>query len=302
MKVALHVLAYDVGRFINPMLRNAAPWVDRIYIAYPKRPFSYSPESRENKVNPTRVEDIDLRGIEEKVELIHGDWEREEEMRNACLDRARNAGHGWLIIQDADEFYTEDSWRTILRELREAGEDVELFRSPWLTFWKSSEYILEFHDRSTTVVNVGCAIRCAPNLRFVERRLSNARNEAVIDVFCYHYGYVGTDEDMKEKLETWSHSAEVFDLPNWFDCKWRYWNLQTRNLAPTNPVGWHRALPFPHDQPEFAKHFLFPANPNTRKPLDVRFRELLYDARAIALWKLRQLKQAVRGRYPKLFK
>jgi len=110
MQIAVHVLAYDVNRYINAMLRNVAPHVDKIYIAYPQRPWNYIPSSRETRVNPTRLEDINLGDFHNKVEIIQGDWATDEETRNACFDRVKAEGFDWLIIHG---FTSESSSRVI---------------------------------------------------------------------------------------------------------------------------------------------------------------------------------------------
>ena len=38
MKIAAHVLAYNVNRFLKPVLENLEPHVDKIYIAHSERP------------------------------------------------------------------------------------------------------------------------------------------------------------------------------------------------------------------------------------------------------------------------
>ncbi len=41
MKIAAHVLAYNVTRFLKPVLENIEPHVDKIYIAHAELPFGY---------------------------------------------------------------------------------------------------------------------------------------------------------------------------------------------------------------------------------------------------------------------
>ena len=100
MKLAAHVLAYNVGRFINPMLANLSPHVDRIYLAYPERPFQYIPESRKTKKNPTSMDDIDLSPYGDQVKIVRGDWEWEEEVRNECLALAKSETNSNQCILD----------------------------------------------------------------------------------------------------------------------------------------------------------------------------------------------------------
>lgn len=119
MKVSAHVLAYNVDRFIGLVIKNTAPHVDKIYIAYPTRPLGYNECSRLQMSNPTSlsyVEEI-AKASECTVEVIVGDWAIEEDMRNVCLEKARSEGFDWFIIQDPDEFYTDHTWEQIKKDL-----------------------------------------------------------------------------------------------------------------------------------------------------------------------------------------
>ena len=290
MKIAVHVLAYDVNRYINTMLRNVEPQVDKIYIAYPKRPWNYIPSSRETRTNPTRLEDINLNGFAHKVEIIQGDWATDEETRNACFDRAKAEGFDWLIIQDADEFYTEESWGQIRKQLHH-NSDCELFKTTWFNFWKSSEFIIVDPRGSIKDVNAGAAIRCKEPLRFIRSRTSNANNIRVLDCPCYHYGWVKPDDEMLAKVTQWGH-AHQFDGVRWFDVKWLNWNYETINLGPFGPV-WRRAIRFPLHQPEFAFQFAYPVDPEKRLSIKNRLKESIYNARFGTHEVLRSIKRSV---------
>lgn len=275
MKIAVHVLAYNVDRYINLMIKNVGPWVDKIYIAYPPRPWDYVQNSRDTRVNPTKLESIELGEWASKVEIIQGDWKKDEDTRNACFDRAKEEGFDWLIIQDADEFYTDESWKRLLEILAE-DKDTEVFKTYWYNFWKSSHYVLEDRYGNIKERNEGFAVRCAPHLKFIRARSTNAKKIGIIDEPCYHYGYVKSDEEMYEKVMTWSH-AHQFDGPQWFEFKWKHWNIETRNLEPRQPGFWRRAVRFPGHQPAFGHHFYLPVDAERHKPLARRIKELIYD-------------------------
>jgi hypothetical protein len=103
MQISAHILAYDVTRTLRAVLENISPHVQKIYVAHPPRPWGYVEHSRSTKVNPTTFADImeATKGL--NVEVIQGDWETEEESRNACMKRAKEDGFDWLLTQDADE-------------------------------------------------------------------------------------------------------------------------------------------------------------------------------------------------------
>jgi hypothetical protein len=287
MKIAVHILAYDVNRFINVMLPNVGPWVDKIYIAYPPRPFGYIPNSRETRRNPTRIEDIVPGEFCDKIEIIKGDWLKEEDTRNECFERAKSEGFDWLLIQDADEFYVAESWERLRKTLRRSTT-TEVFRTTWYQFWKSSHYVIEDCYGSIKDVNVGFAIRCLPHLHFVRARRSNATETVIIDEPCYHYGYVKSDEEMLDKVTSWSHSHQ-FNGALWHELKWKHWNLSTRHIGTAgSPLAWYRAIRFPLHQPDFAEHFALPVEENRVKPAHIRRKEAIYDRQAMIRARLRE--------------
>src|SRR5262245_38777830 len=131
MKIAAHLIAYNVSRFIPHVLENIGPHVDKIFVAFPSRPWSYNAKSRSEKKNPPTLGMIDSSNWNHKIEIIHGDWERDEDTRNSCLERARNEGFEWLITQDADEFYTDASWDQINVCLKNMPTEINAVRTTW---------------------------------------------------------------------------------------------------------------------------------------------------------------------------
>lgn len=68
MKIALHVLTYNVDSFLNHMLTLIYPHMHK-FLVYPSRPFSYILESRNTKTNPTILENLNLTDIIDKIEI-----------------------------------------------------------------------------------------------------------------------------------------------------------------------------------------------------------------------------------------
>lgn len=295
MQIAVHMMAYNVNRFIQPVLRNVEPFVDKIYVAHSTRPYNYAPGARETKVNPTTLEEILAAGIGSKLEIIEGAWLDEESMRNACLDRAKAEGFDWLITQDADEFYQEKSWQRI-RDILVRSINEEHYITTWYNFWKSSHYVLMDARGGIKQTNAGFAIRCRPDLKFASKRLTNAASSRVIDYPCYHYGYVMNDAEMLEKISTWGHTQD-FNTERWFLNKWINWNESTRNLHPTDPMGWRQAIRFPLEQPDFAEQFALPVSPKNSLSLDERAGDCLYNAKALLIDSTRKLKRSLRATF-----
>ncbi|WP_259070304.1 hypothetical protein HDF24_14830 [Mucilaginibacter sp. X4EP1] len=295
MKIAAHVLAYNVNRFLSEVLKNIEPHVDKIYVAHAERPFGYIEASRQTKTNPTKVSDIIAASSSDKIEIVKGDWLTEEDMRNACLTRAKEAGFDWFIIQDADEFYTNSSWDQI-KEILKNNKTDDLLKTNWYNFWKSSHYIIVNENGSIKETNAGFAIRCTPDIKFMHKRVCNAKNVRTIDLPCYHYGYVMSDQEMSEKLSTWSHAQET-NADKWFKFKWENWTEETRYLHPTNPPAWLKAIKFPMHQPDFAEQFALPLAEVSNKPIGDLFGEKFFNLKARKNTAIRSFKKMIKSLY-----
>jgi hypothetical protein len=264
--------------------------VDKIYVAYPGRPWNYVEEARNSKTNPTRREDILKAAENHNVEIVEGDWQNEESMRNACFDLAKADGFDWLLIQDADEFYPEQSWVQIRRYLQQAIAQHHLVTT-WYNFWKSSQYVLVSSSGAIKQTNAGFAVRCKPDIKFVKKRLTNASNSMVIDCPCHHYGYVMSDAEMLEKVSTWGHARD-FNASQWFRYKWTNWRESSKYLHPTNPREWLRAIRFPLQQPDFAEEFSLPINSVQSISVEDAIGEAWFSARINARYVARRGKRA----------
>lgn len=298
MKIAAHVLAYNVTRYLKPVLENLEPHVDKIYIAHAEKPFGYIEKSRETFRNPTKIEDIRLASSSSKIEIVSGDWTTEDAMRNACLVKARQDGFDWFITQDADEFYSDVSWKQIKRILLQNKSD-DHFTTTWYNFWKSSHYVIVDKNGAIKSTNAGFALRCSSDIKFIDRRLCNNQHRKVIDTPCHHYSYVLSDTEMAEKIATWSHAHQLFSK-SWFKYKWLNWNESSKWLNPVSPMEYLRAIPFPMEQPDFAEQFAMPINDNSRQ---LKFGDLMgesfYDTAVRVEIAKRSMKRVIKSLFVK---
>ena len=301
MKIACHILSYNVDLFIDHVLENSAPHVDKIYITYSVLPWGYNKSARATKTNPTtlaRVESAIARlravtGLTTPIEIIEGEWTTEDETRNMCLDRARLEGFDWLVIQDADEFYTEESWNFVKTAMIE-DDHSECIQTTWYMFWKSSHFIIQHRNGNIKDNNVCFALRCNSGKRFVGSRATNAQRITLIDATCYHYSYVMSDAEMVEKVTTWGH-AHQFDSQAWLKHKWFNWTPNTQNLNPVNPVSWKRVIRFPNEQPLFSRHFALPLKPAGTLGLADTLGNLGWDLRGELVHSARAIKRTLLG-------
>lgn len=251
MRVGVHVLCFNVDRFLPHVIENCYPHVDKVYLAWSPVSWGYGSSRREN---PTDIYKYDIAARFPKCEIVEGVWDTEEDMRNACLERARADGCDWLVIQDADEFYSDASWVLALRSLAIAPSSLNLVKTTWYNFWKHPSIIAVNRHGGYKTNNAGFALRVAGDAHFVNKRLTNYSDHTrsvILDAPCYHYGWTLSDEEMKIKLSTWGH-ANDFDVRRWYELKWRGWSFETRDIYPLSPRTWSRAVFFPGEHQMFA--------------------------------------------------
>ncbi len=293
MQIAAHMLAYNVDRYLPSAIASLLPHVDKLFVAYPSRPFNYIASSRVSLGNPTPISILDPFLASGKLEIVHGDWEREEQTRNACLERAEAQGFDWLLTIDADEFYSRQSWEQIRSYLSD-HTNVQVIATTWYNFYKSAHYVAVDQYGGIKSTNANFAIRCQRGLRFADRRIPSTREGVILDTPCYHYGYVMTDEEMLTKLKTWSHAGD-FDTMRWFRLKWLGWRESTQHIHPTWPICWRRAIRFPLPQPDFAHDFAI-EHPYVQPRPRERWQETWYDARFVGMERARLARNRVLGR------
>jgi len=298
IKVALQVIAFNVDPWINAMLRNANRHVDKIFIAYPPRPWAYSAYARNNLVNPTSLNSIELNGLECEVEVVRGDWKFDEDTRNCLLDKARSEGFDWMVIQDADEFYTNESWVRLLNLLKyESTKNTDLIITPWYNFWKSPEYVIKNIDGTITSPNEGFAVKCnGSDVKFIYSRTTNSKQSLFVDEPCYHYSYTISDEQMLTKISTWAHTGEMQNPGLWYKLKWKYWIPSSKNLHPGSPHVWQKAIKFPYAQPGFVSEIWTGGKLEARKDqISLNLLDWLWDMRSWLRMHARALKRSLRN-------
>ena len=85
MKFATHVLFYNVDKFILKNIDNSGCHVDRIYVAYSKKPWVYNKRARRNFSNSSNIDLLKKSKYYNKITIIEGEWKYDEDQRNDCL-------------------------------------------------------------------------------------------------------------------------------------------------------------------------------------------------------------------------
>lgn len=248
MKFATHVLFYNVDQFILKNIENSGPHVDTIYVTYSKKPWIYNKKARKKFSNSSNLELLKKSKYYNKIKIIEGDWEYDEDQRNSCFLKAKEDGIDYLINQDADEFYFHNDFKKMIGEVKQ-NPDFDYYIAPMITFWKSFQYMVLSENGNNIVGHPEVIVNINKPQKFIRARRLSGKNITKLSVTCYHASFVLSDEDCWNKINTWGHTHQ-FKLRRWYKKKWLNWNIETENLHPVSPKAWSKAIKFNNNLPE----------------------------------------------------
>jgi len=244
MKIATHILLFNQDRWILKNIEMIAPFVDKIYVAWSEFPWSYNPQARGQFKNNSNPEILKQSLFYDKIELIVGTWDLEEDQRNSCLDAAKRDGMDYLLIIDADEFYHPSDLKRLIDNIK-ANPDFDYYTTPWFTYWKDFNHIVVDGNNNHINGYPEVALNLKYNNRFVRCRRPSGTKIKQSSSICGHASYVLTDKECWSKINTWGH-AHQFNKDVWYKNKWINWNEDTTDLHPINPRAWHKAIKTPN--------------------------------------------------------
>jgi hypothetical protein len=282
-RFAVQILFYDCDNFILRTISNCAQFVERIYVTYSPEPWdAYNRRARSEFKNPSNPEILCQSPFYDKVTFIQGTWHTEEDQRNACLDKAREEGFDYLIIQDADEFYLAEDYKNNINEII-LNPDYSYYRNPWYFFWKSTKYIVvnrHFYSYNNDVrpyslnrisFNACFAINCRMKTKFENKRMPDNKSRVkMLSGICFHLSFVLSDESVLRKLSTWGHSHQV-KIDDWLKVKWLAWTPSTRNFHPINLLEWAKVEEYRGKLPVELRDF----DPGHQETVEATFSERL---------------------------
>ncbi len=298
LRFASQILFFNCDQFILRTIANCAPFVERIFILYSPEPWNaYNKEAPKHFPNRSNPALLKLSPYFQKIQLVEGVWESEEEQREDCRLIAQRQGFDFLIVQDADEFYTAEDYQKNLALMR-ANPGYEVYQTPWINFWKSVGYAL-VHRHHLGVENTiyGTCPLFAINLKmpvhFESRRVPRAAKSVFrLPGVCLHLSYVFSDLDLFTKIGTWGHAHQV--NKNWFRWKWLAWHPGKRNLNPISSVEWPRAVPYTGPLPPELNEFVNPRHVSIQLSWCDRLHERLDDAGQWVLYYLKKWRASLR--------
>lgn len=160
-----------------------------------------------------------------------GAWESQADHLNHGLSLL--ASYDWVLIVDADEFYTAESIRALFLAMSRSRADA--ITAPHMkVYWKTADWELVPDQTDNPIV----AIR--PSCRFRFMRQADCSKEPMAG-WMYHFSYVRNDAEMLRKIRSFEHARE-FDTQRWYEGTWLAWTLTSTDLHPLTPAKFKRAL------------------------------------------------------------
>ncbi|MCX8052609.1 MAG: glycosyltransferase, partial [Armatimonadetes bacterium] len=237
-KFAAVYCVYDDDAWLADSVESIYDACDAVYVLISSRPWHGEPTD-----NSMLIETVHrLNDPHRKIRLVQGTWQTEAEQRNAGLEILRNDGFDYCLVIDADEVYDTTDLKRMMR-LVAKYRDVDCWHVEMDTYWKSWRYRIAPREPLKPPVFLKV------DRRFTENRNVEDCKRGLIppDVgICHHLSYARTDDQLLRKISTFSHANEVRD--GWYENVWKRWDIDPslRNLHPTHPTAYQRAIPQPY--------------------------------------------------------
>lgn len=159
--------------------------------------------------------------------VLYSKGHTETEQRNEALKYLHDIGIEYALIVDADEYWTPNAIRQVKTAIQETRQKA--YKSHMRYFYKKPDWEVDL-DQTAALVAISTNEESQHPRNFPDYRRE--------DVDIFHFSYVRTPEELKNKLSSFSHSHEL--VPDYFDV-WDKATLESKNLHPVNP-GVYRSL------------------------------------------------------------
>lgn len=227
-KLGVHIVAFNEERNIVPVIKQFEPLGIKTVVAVSMKPW-HTGLAADNTYELAKTTN---------AEVYKGDWGREHEQRNFCLDKLSDCDY--IIVGHADTFFTQESLRNIIHEInKETEEDIRCWDIMTKMYWKNWEtvivpdlilptMIIKPHERFEHAINIVDRPGYSPIMQ---------------GVTCHHLSWAKTDEEVLTKIQTYEHAEEIVHK-DWYESVWKNWKPSMRNIAPTNPVDYHKTTKY----------------------------------------------------------
>lgn len=238
--IAVYVVHYGQD-YLEYSIRSIYDHVDKIIISVGLKSWSYkgSKPIDENFLKWI----LDLPKKYEKIQIITGEWSKDEDQRNDTIQYVKDFDYYFLL--DYDEIYDPVNLDGFY-DFAEDHKEFSVFRIPFLNFWRSFGYVIQEEVFSP----VQRFFRIGRRFKFKLSCISSYKRRVQVDVpsdicCCYHFSYAKTVEEISYKINTWMHAPDI--SANWLE-RFVDWNgnRTMKNLYPLRGQEqiWKKAMEF----------------------------------------------------------
>lgn len=236
---------YENSGFLEDAIRRVYDSMEHIVVLLNFQPWQGEPY--EEGALDTYRDVSNLFDPDRKIELISGYWPNEGEQRNFGKKLLHQRGIQWCLVIDDDELYSPPALKKVVKSLVTNTNLVLLV--PQRVYWKTPEYWIENYS-----IAFPAFCQTAPNKtvfkyhRNIEVNGGTWETLPVDTLVCHHYSYVRTDDQLKRKLQNFSHANE-YPLQEWYDKVWSAWNVDNAGTMinlhpnPANRAAFSKAVP-----------------------------------------------------------
>lgn len=222
MRIAAMVLAYAEDELLKACLKQFPDFVQTIMVAVSEKPWNGGSTELNGKTLEVVRQAMER---DNRVQLAHFNWRSENDQRNWVAGRF--ADYDWILVVDADEFYTPEDWVKLRDKMFSAHSAVAtLSPKSMKTYWKTMDYRWSPEDSHSPAI----AIRPSRNV-FTDKRDVTDKMRTTVDVVMHHLSWVRTDEDVERKISNWAHALD-FDTEKWYYNTWKAWTPDMKGLRP----------------------------------------------------------------------
>jgi len=218
MRVAVLTICYNEEETIGQVIKNWEGLAHKHLVLHTDKPWNGI------DLPPDRSEEI-VRSFK-NTEFLRLPWKSEMDQRNWGL--AYLYDYDYVLIVDADEFYTQKDQDTILSRLgvKNDFEDNQwCYRIPLIeTYFKSLDYRLDPPDGHQPVVAVD-----PKKVVFTDSRLVSTPYQIPIEGTAMHHAtYLRNEKRLRSKLTQFEHCDQV--RKNWMEEIYKKWTPEMENV------------------------------------------------------------------------
>lgn len=213
MKLGVSITAFREKNIV-PIIKQYEGVVDRIVVTVGKAPWK----------GGHMADDTARRAVEQTGAIvISKEWVTEQDQRNEAMDLLRDMDY--VITSHCDTWFTQSD----LQKLKNTEGLLDLhYTAEVLTYWKDYETIIYPHIGLPTLI-----VRSDAVFTHYIDIAGQLAEPFGLPITCYHTSWVKTDEEVLEKIQSYSHADEI--VQNWYNDIWLGWKPHMQNFGPTKP-------------------------------------------------------------------